>query len=415
MKNAFSLAISSIFNKPLSSFLSVFSVACAIGLLCGLSLLMNGIENGFSKNSKHIDVVIGAKGSPLQLVLSSVYQIDIPNGNIEIDDAKKIEKNAQIKKAVPIAVGDSYKGWRVVGTTSDYLGLYDLTITQGRIFQKPFEVLAGASTGLKIGDTFNASHGFSIDSDDVHDAYLYHVVGVLERSGTVADKLLITPYQSVQMLHSYHGDHDEEHGNQNHHHDTPEEEAQEEALGHQITALLVQVKTPMAIMTLPREINNVENLLAASPSYEMARLSKNFGIGESFIYFLSLGLMVISVLMIFSNLASNLVVRQYDLAVIRVLGASPSMIFATVLFEGALIGMAGAITGLGIGHMITYITVSNTPSLQAMIMPLDMLKFQMQDLCLLLLGIGSGCLAALLPAQAASKMNITTLLSKGSS
>ena len=410
MKNALSLALSSIFSKPLSSFLCVFSTACAIGLLTSLFLLTNGLENGFIKNSKNIDVVLGAKGSPLQLVLSSVYQIDIPNGNIDMNDVQKIIKNPQIKKAVPIAVGDNYKGWRVVGTTADYLGLYDLKISEGQIFQKPFEVLAGFATGLKIGDTFVATHGFSADGSDVHEDAIYKVVGVLERSGTVADKLLITSIKSIQESHEHHDHHEDEE-----HHKHDDHLAHDEKFSEEVTAVFLQVKNPMAVMTLPREINKNENLLAASPSYEMAKLSKNFGIGENFVVMLSLGLMGITILMLFSNLASNLVARQYDLAVLRVLGASPATIFLTVLFEGIFIGLGGAMVGILMGHGVAYMTVLNVPSLQAMMMPFDMLKFHLNDFYLISLGLISGFFAALLPAISASKIDIAALLSKGSS
>ena len=413
MKNALSLALSSIVSKPLSSFLCVFSTACAIGLLIILFLLTNGLENGFIKNSKNIDVVVGAKGSPLQFVLSSVYQIDVPNGNIDMNDIQKIIKNPQIKKSVPIAVGDNYKGWRVVGTTADYLGLYDLKISEGQVFQKPFEVLAGAATGLKIGDSFVASHGFSADTDDVHEDSRYKVVGVLEQSGTVADKLLITSIKSVQKAHDHHGHdaHDEHDAHEGH--DAHDEH--DEKLSQEVTAVFLQVKNPMAVMTLPRDINKNDNILAASPSYEMAKLSKNFGIGENFVFVLSLGLMGIAVLMLFSNLASNLVARQYDLAVLRVLGASPVTIFSTVLFEGIFIGLGGAVAGIFMGHLAAYLIVFQTPVLQAMMLPFDMLKFHMNDLYLIVLGLISGSFAALLPALSASKIDIAALLSKGSS
>lgn len=354
-------------------------------------------------------MVVGAKGSPLQLVLSSVYHIDIPNGNIDKALANKISKNPNIKQIVPIALGDNYKGFRVVGTTKDFLNLYGLELSSGDIFKNSFEVLAGASTGLKLGDTFAASHGFSTNNDDVHDAHLYTVIGILEKSGTVADRLLMTPYESVQKLHA---DHDHHHGHHGHNHKNDDKHKN---LSNEITALLIKVKTPMATMTLPRTLNQEGNILAAVPSYEIAKLSKNFGIGERLVFMLFFAFMGIAVLMIFSNLSSNLVTRQYDLAVMRVLGASPLIIFSIVLFEGILIGFLGALGGVFMGHLIAYMAVINIPSLEAMTIPKDILKPQIQDLYFLGLGLLSGCFAALLPAYKSLRIDIAALLAKGHS
>jgi putative ABC transport system permease protein len=120
-------------------------------------------------------------------------------------------------------------------------------------------------------------------------------------------------------------------------------------------------------------------------------------------------------LMMFSNLSSSLIAHQYDLAVLRVLGASPATIFSTVLFEGALIGFVGAVIGIVLGHAATYIAVATVPSLQAMMIPMDMLKFQIQDLYFIALGLLSGCFATVLPARKALKIDIAALLAKGHS
>lgn len=406
MKHAFSLSLSSLKSRPLMTGLSALSVTCGIALLCALFLLTHGIEEGMSRNSRNIDVVVGAKGSPLQLVLSSVYHADIPNGNIEMKQMEDLSRNPRIKKMIPLTIGDNYKGWRVAGTTPDYLDLYGGSLKTGRIFQKPFEVVAGASTHLKIGEKFAASHGFSADSDDVHDAYLYEVVGILAPTGTVADKLLMTPFESVQQLHAHHEDHEE-------HHESAKEEAEEEAFSHQITALLIQVRSPLDVMTLPRQINQDSELLAASPAYEMTRLSKNLGLGKNLVLALSLSIIFLSMVMLFSSLASGLATRQYDLAILRVLGASPSTLFATVLFEGMGIGLIGSIGGLIIGHILAFLMGANIEALQSLIVSQTLLIPHLEDLYLLALGSFSGCIAALLPAFSAARTDIANLLAKG--
>jgi putative ABC transport system permease protein len=202
--NAAQLSIASIKNRKLPSFLCVLAVACGIALLTSVFLLFSAAENGLMKNAAGVDVVVGAKGSTLQLVLSTIYHGDIPTGNIDMHEAEEISRNPNVKHAIPLAIGDNYKGFRVIGTTPEYLNLYKGEIAEGKKFGANYETVVGAKTGLALGEEFAARHGFSADSDDVHDDHMYNVVGILKPTGTVLDKLILTPYQSVQDLHSHH-------------------------------------------------------------------------------------------------------------------------------------------------------------------------------------------------------------------
>ncbi len=412
MKHSLSLALAAIFNRPLQSILSALSVAAAIALLTSLFLLTNAIEEGIARNAKNVDIIVGAKGSPLQLVLSSLYQADIPTGNIEQADAQAIAKSPHVRKSIPLVMGDNYKGWRVIGSTPDYLSLYGAVPESGRIFAKPYEVSAGSATGLKIGEKFAAAHGFAADSDDVHDAHLYEVVGVLKPTGTVLDKMLITPVESVQQLHAHHDEHED--GHEGHHHDeSAEEEAAEEAMAHQVTAVLLQVRSPIDAMNLPRQINKSGTLQAAVPAYEMSRLSKNLGLGENLVLALSGGIALLSLLMLFFSLAWGLSTRQYDLAVIRVLGASRGRVFATVMLEGMVIGGGGALLGVIMGHLLAYAVAVNMNTLQGFVIASDLLVAHTQDALLILFGLIVGGLAALLPALSAVRLDISSLLARG--
>lgn len=406
--NSISLAAASIKARPLQTALCMIASAAGIALLSLVLLFSNSIENGIMRNMRGIDMVVGAKGSPLQLILSTVFHADVPNGNIEQKDAQTIIKNPQIAKAIPMAIGDSYKGFRVVGTTNDYLNLFDAEFAQGKSFEKNFEAVAGANVNVKLGDEFAAVHGLSIDSDDVHDFHLYRVTGILKPTGTVLDRLIVTNIGSVQELHS-HPDHDE---HEHHDHDEHEEE-DETALSHQVTALLVKVRSPVAVMNLPRSINHSTNMLAVSPSYELARFSQAMGISRDVLLYLGAGFMILSGLVLLSSLSSSLALRRYDLGILRSMGASRAKIWATVMSEGLLIATMGSILGLVIGHISAYALASNIPSLKGIILPTEFLKIQINDLYLLALGIVLGLAAGLIPAYQASKTNVSDLLSKG--
>ena len=398
--NAFTLAFASIRNRALHSGLSIAAAAAGIALLTAIFLLSGAIQEGMERNSRGIDIVAGAKGSPTQLVLSAIYHTDVPNGNIEMQDYQTLLNNPQIKQAIPMAFGDNYKGWRIIGTTPDYISHYDAKMAEGQIFSEPFEAVAGALTGLKIGDQFAALHGFSAEVDDVHDFHLYKIVGVLKPSGTVLDRLITTPVESVQQLHR-------------HPHADDPDAAEELQLGHQITAVLIKVKSPMAIMNLPREINKSTNILAASPSYQMARLSKSLGFGRDVLTALGGGIVVLSILMLLSSLASSLSARSYDLAILRVMGASREMLFLTVIMEGLALSAAGAIIGLVIGHIAAALIAMIVPSLAGVILPESMLLPVPNDALFLLIGLTAGLIAGLVPAVSAGRTDIATLLAKG--
>ena len=398
--NAFSLALASIRSRLLNTGLCVAASAAGIALLCTVFLLSQAIDDGFTRNADGIDVIVGAKGSPLQLVLSSVYHADVPTGNIEAKDADRVAHNPQVKQAIPLALGDSHKGWRIVGTTPDYLALYNAGFADGHVWQQPFDAVAGAMTGIKTGEQFPAVHGLSIDSDDVHHFHLYKIVGTLKPTGTVLDRLILTSVNSVQELHK--------------HPDLGDPDAAEEyKIGHQVTALLIKTKSPIAIMNLPRQINSSSNLLAANPGYEMTRLAASLGIGRQVLMVLGIGFIALSALMLLSTLASSLTARRYDLGVLRVLGASPLMLSGTVMAEGLILSGIGALTGIAAGHPLAFVITTNIESLKGVVLPAVFLVPQMMDGIFLLLGLGAGIAAGLVPALSAGRTDIAALLAKG--
>lgn len=397
--NFFTLAYSGLFHKPLQTGLSILGVILGISMLTTIYLLSIGISDGLKRNSAGIDVVAGAKGSPLQLILSTIYHTDVPIGNIDMDEYEEIKNNSMVKQAIPIAMGDNYKGFRVIGTTSAYLDLYNSKISDGKLFEKPFEVVAGSSIQIDIGDTFAARHGFAANSDDIHDDKLYKVVGKLKPTGSVIDKLFITPLESVQDSHAH------DSGDEHHHHDHDEEES-----SSQITAILIEAKNGAALMNLPRYINQDGHMQAANPSFELAKLSKNFGVGQDVLNALGFSILGLSFLMIFSTLALSLSERRYDMAVFRVLGASPFKLFSTLIAQGVLISGIGTFIGIIAGHIFAYSLVGLLGSFEGIIMKADLLTFHSMDFSFLAIGCMVGVIAALPAAISAARTDIAKLL-----
>ncbi|MCC5916334.1 MAG: ABC transporter permease, partial [Cryomorphaceae bacterium] len=211
-----------IISRPLGSMLAVLLMAFGVGIVSLLFQLNRQLEKQFKMNIRSVDMVIGAKGSPLQLILSGIYHIDAPTGNIALKEVRQLEKNPMIKEIIPLSLGDNYNGYRIVGTTEQYVTHFGGELNSGTMFEKTLEATIGINVaernGLKIGDQFVGTHGLQAQGGHTHDDQKYTVVGVLKPSGTVLDQLILTPLESVWAVHEDH-DHDQDDHDHDHDHD----------------------------------------------------------------------------------------------------------------------------------------------------------------------------------------------------
>ena len=303
-----------------------------------LSVLVNQItKNTFTKNNPNLDVVVGAKGSPLQLVLSSIHHIDIPTGNISYKNAKKIMKHPAIKFGVPISLGDNFQNYRIVGTDKKFLKLYDAELEIGSMWEKPMQSVIGSNvanfTKLKIDKFFVGSHGL-IDTGDIHSEQPYKVVGILKKTGTILDNLIITSLDSVWNLHS----------NQN--------DILKNSDSLEVTALLLKYKNKTSVFSFPRLINKNTSMQAASPNLEISKLFKLTGEAHKIINYLSIIIVSLSFAGILFTLLNNINERKYDLAILRTLGFTRERIFSIILIEGMTISILGSFIGLILGGIV---------------------------------------------------------------
>ena len=303
-----------------------------------VSILVNQItKDTFNRNNPNLDVVVGAKGSPLQLVLSSIHHIDIPTGNISYKNAKNIIKHPAIKFGVPISLGDNFQNFRIVGTDKKLFKLYNAQLKIGSIWEKPMQAVIGYNvatlTQLKIDKFFVGSHGL-IDTGDIHAEQPYKVVGILKRTGTVLDNLIITSLESVWSLHS----------NQNN--------VVTNDNNLEVTALLLKYKNKTSAFSFPRLINKNTNMQAASPNLEISKLFKLTGEAYKAINYLSILIVSLSFVGILFTLLNNISERKYDLAILRTLGFTKEKIFSIILIEGMTISFLGSFIGLMFGGIV---------------------------------------------------------------
>ena len=400
--NIFKLSIKNIFNKPLSSTISLALLILGIGIISLLLQLNSLIKDQMDNNLKGIDMVVGAKGSPLQLILSSVYHIDSPTGNISLGEAEKISKNRMVGSSIKLLYGDNYKGYRIVGTEKKFIELYKAKIKEGKEWDSSYEVIVGYKVhkklNINIGDELVSLHGLR-ETGESHDGEPFKVVGLLEPSNSVIDQLIITSPESVWDIHDTH-DHDEDHDD-DHDHDHDEDDKE-------ITAMLIKFKSPMNIIQFPRQINENTNLQAAVPSYEISRLFKLFGFGIETLSYLAYIIIIVSGFSLFINLFNSMNERKYEMALIRTLGASRFQLSRMIIFESLILTTLGFILGLLFSRFgVMFVSSLMEESLNY---NLNSFKILIEEYWLLGLSVSIGLICSLIPAIRVYQMNISKIL-----
>ncbi len=404
--------------KPLNTTLSILLLMSSVAIITVLILLQKQFEEQFSSNADDIDLVLGAQGSPLQLVLSSVYQMDAPTGNINYAEAKTWMQNPFVKSAIPLAYGDNYLGFKILGTTPDYLAKFGGTVENGKMFADTFEVVIGCEIAtklqLKVGDTFFGSHGDAKEGEK-HEEAAYKVVGIASKTGKVVDNLILCNIQSVWAMHETH-DHEEEahpHGEVGHVHVEGDEHHEEAVLseeGKEITAVLIKFRNKMGIVLWPRMIAQNTKMQAASPAIEINRLFTLFGIGLEALQYLAYGIMLISGISIFIALFNTLKERKYEFALLRIQGASRLQLLQAIVIESLVLCVIGFLFGTVLGRIaLMFISKSSDEAFKIAFNPLEFV-WEKEGI-LFLVTIFVGLLAALIPAVKAYRLNISKTLS----
>ena len=397
--NAATLSAGYLRARPLQTALSVLLLALGVGTIAMLVLVVTQLEDRMGRDARGIDLVVGAKGSPMQLMLSGIYHLDAPTGNIPLAALGSISKNRMVKRAIPLALGDSWKSFRIVGAGREYPEHYGAKVAAGRFHEKPMEALLGAEvaarTGVGVGSKFAGSHGIGGEGEE-HANAPYTVVGILAKSGAVIDRLVITSIESVWQVHE--AAHE------------PADEKEKKALeeDREVTVILVQYASPLAAATLPRAVNAQAGLQAASPAYESARLFRIIGVGVEALRAFAAVLMLAAALSVFIALYTALEERRYDVAVMRALGASPGTLFGLLLVEGALLAIVGAFLGLVLGHGFAsllgmWLEAAQQPSVTGLV-------FYSEELWLVAIAVAIGVLSALIPAGRAYRTDVSRTL-----
>ncbi|NTV46441.1 MAG: FtsX-like permease family protein [Chlorobiales bacterium] len=374
--NIFTLVYKNILARRLSIFLTTSSVALGVALIAATIAIKNEVETNFRQSSVGYEMIVGAKGSPMQLVLSTVYMLGNPVGNIRYEVYEVLKKDRRVALALPYAFGDNYAGHRIVGTTDDvftkfqYVPGKSYEIKEGRTFKDSSlsEAVIGSEvakrTGLKIGDKFTATHGLQESSAEVenqHETTPFTVVGIMKSTGATADKIIYTTVNSVWEIHNHHGEedheaHHEEHSTAEVSHSYDEHDSHAEEPVHtevaDITAVIVKVRSPLFALQFYKQINDGTLAQAAIPVNEIKSLFDIVGNVDWAFLLITMLVIVVALIGMLVAIYNSLNERRREIAIMRSLGAHRRKIFGIITLEAAIISFFGTLTGILLSKLL---------------------------------------------------------------
>lgn len=394
------LVLAQLRRRPLQTALGVILLALGIATLVFVTLVQGQLTRQLERDARHVDLVVGAKGSPLQLVLSAVYQVDVPTGNVPLATLAQLRSNRLVARAIPLSLGDSFRGFRIVGTELAYVDLHEARLADGKLWDRPMQAVVGAEvariTGLRVGGTLFGTHGLA-EGGAVHEDAKYDVVGVLAPTGSVIDRLVLTDTASVWRLHEGEA--------------VDAEERKTLEAEREITAVIVRYASPMAAAILPRQVNAESRLMAASPASEVARLFAVVGVGIETMRAFAWILVGSSLLSLFVTLFNALEERRYDIAIMRLLGAGRARVAGLMMLEAWMLAAMAMVLGLVIG--LGAVAVVGYWLAAARAFTLSAAEFVPALGATALVALAVATLAAALPAWRASRMNVASTLAQG--
>ena len=367
----FSFALKNLWTRKSKAFLSALSIimATTIGLLA--FNISSQVEDGIVETVTYYDTLVGPTGSETELALNTLFFTGTPIGTISYENYEKLKNDIRVNEAIPFAMGDSYKGAKIVGTDSKYLEnnkLYD-----GKLVENKFEAVFGYNVAknskLSVGDTFFTSHGISETGDTGHSHNTpYTVSGILKKTNTAYDNVVFVNIADVWTIHS-HGDeeHEEEHEEQH------EEQHHEENHNGEVTAILVKSKNLTMQSMLTNELNKIAGIQAVNPTTVIRNVMENIDLSKQIVYILCfvIGIMVFMIIYIISLL--NMHDSKKDIKLMRLLGISKgkingilviqnltitllSIVFSVLLCRVLLFAVNGFTSSMGIviNHMKVY-------------------------------------------------------------
>lgn len=353
MKPLISLAARSAWNRRFVLSLVVMSIALSTFLLLGIERIRNDVRENFSQSVSGTDLIVGARTGPVQLLLYSVFRIGSATNNVRWSSVQAIGRHRSIAWMVPISLGDSHRGFSVVGTTTEYFERFQygdrqaLRFAQGRAFDAVFETVVGSDVarrlGYKLGDRIVLSHGDGALMANDHADKPFVIVGVLQATGTPVDRSVHISLQSMEAIHL-----DWVAGVPLPGMAIPADQvARHDLTPKNVTAVLVGLKSRAAVFSVQRSVSEFEGepLLAILPGVALDELWDVIGVGERGLLAVSALVSLVSLVGLVAVILAGLNERRRELAILRAVGAGPRQMLMLLALEGALVTLSGVVLG----------------------------------------------------------------------
>ena len=428
------LAAQSLRSRLLTTWLTITSIALSVTLLVGIEHVRVGVRESFAGTISGTDLIVGARGGSLQVLLSTVFGIGSPAGSVSIGTFERWKSHPAVKWAVPYTLGDSHRGFRVVGTTSDFFERYRfrksgrVSFSQGRAPAANDEVAVGFDVQEKLryglGAPVVVTHGMMDIGTSNHEAHPFHVVGILGRTFTPIDRSVYMTLDGVEAMHA------EMPGKVEPKvavasdtavvsaskvaHASPAKVAAEPAIGHgddQITAFFVGTKNRFEALMLQREMNTdfAEPLTAVIPGVALAELFNSIGSAEVGLRVVALFAVAIGLTGMLVALYSSLDARRREMAILRAVGAGPRTIVSLLVIESGLLAFLGCV--IGVGFVYVGLILGQAPIEQRFGLHLAIRGLQSPEYVYLASTLASGMLVGFVPAWKAYRTSLADGLS----
>lgn len=397
------LSLKSLLNRKFTTILCIVSIALSVTLFLSIEKIRKSAEDGFTNTISQTDLIVGAKGGALELLLYSVFHMGNPINNIRYSSFQELSQNPQVAWTIPLSMGDAYRGHRVIGTNENfykhyrYHGDQEIQFQKGEIPNDTFDVTIGAEVAkkfnLKINDPIILSHGIAESSLLHHQNTPFKVTGILKPTFTPIDQALYIDLAGMEALHF-----GWETGVPSGEIIAAERFKKENIEIHQITSVLIKLKSRIAVLKMRRNIDQFESepLMAIIPAFELQNMWKTLGKVEDILKLVSLCVLVVGVLGILICLYTTINERRREMSILRSLGASASHIFSLLMLESTIIVFLGCALGVGLLYLGLYFLAPVLQNQYSVFLKIDPLSMREWIYLLIIFVIGS--LAGLIPA-----------------
>lgn len=358
------LAIRSVLNRKATALLTILTVAITVSLFIGIEKMRHGARESFENTISGTDLIVGARSGPINLLLYSVFHIGDPTNAISWDSYEAVSNAPGVSWTVPLSMGDSHKGYRVVGTTNAYFEHYQYANSQSLNFNHggPLEELHSAvigavvarEQGYEVGDEIIIAHGLGEVSFIEHDTDPFVITGILSPTGTPVDQSVLVGLEAIDVIHQDGSQVTDNSGIDDHEYGEALEDDDHDHVHEpdQISAFLVGLDNPSIVLSLQRQINTYpdEPLTAVMPGVALISLWEVVGAVERSLVAIAALVVLTGLVTILSSILTSLNERRREMAILRAVGARPGHIFVLLVSEAAVLALAGAIAGVGLTY-----------------------------------------------------------------